>query len=107
MVISYNQNLHFIIHCKKTPKTMIQFISSYSDTTKISHNDMNIEFIAEVYAYLYYWKHESKIIAWNEIKTTNKFYDISNRFDGFFTTNAYNSSHFSPNYVFKNSFPLS
>jgi hypothetical protein len=39
IIIAYNHNLHFIIHCKKnkTPKVIVQFISSLSSTTKISH----------------------------------------------------------------------
>jgi hypothetical protein len=39
---------------------------------------MNIEFITEIYASLYYWKHESKIIAkshvllkWNQNNNKN------------------------------------
>ncbi len=35
-------------------------ISSYSDTTNNSHNNMNIKFIVEVCASLYYYKHELK-----------------------------------------------
>ncbi len=54
MVISYNLNLHFRIHCKKILKTRLKFISSYYDTTKKTHNNINIEFTAKVYASLYY-----------------------------------------------------
>ncbi len=36
-------------------------LSSYFDTTKNLQNDINIEFTIEVYASMYYWKHESKL----------------------------------------------
>ncbi len=45
MVISYNQNLHCKIHCKKTPKTKSQISSSYFNTPNNSHNNMNIELL--------------------------------------------------------------
>jgi len=55
MVISYNQNLHFRLHWKKQlEKKKSQFISSYSDTTNSSHNNMNKKLTIEVYASLYY-----------------------------------------------------
>jgi hypothetical protein len=40
------------MHCKKTPETILQLISSYFDTTKNSHNDINIEFIVGVIMFL-------------------------------------------------------
>jgi hypothetical protein len=58
MVISYNQNLHTLE--KTTQEKKSQFISSYSNTTNSSHNNMNKKLTIEIYASLYYWKHESK-----------------------------------------------
>ncbi len=51
MVISYNQNLHFRIHCTNfRNKIIIHFIIFW----------YYIKFIAKVCASLYYWEHKSK-----------------------------------------------
>jgi hypothetical protein len=52
MVISYNQNLHTLE--KTTQEKKSQFISSYSNTTNSSHNNMNKKLTIEIYASLYY-----------------------------------------------------
>jgi general stress protein 26 len=84
MVISYHQNLHLRVHYKnnKTLETKSQFISSYFDTKNNSHNNMDIEFFAEVCVSLFYYKHESKYnkipcFVEMKIKRTNKICDIS------------------------------
>jgi hypothetical protein len=52
MVISYNQNLHFRIHCKKPLEIKLKFISSYFDNNKNSNNNINIKIIAKVCFFL-------------------------------------------------------
>jgi hypothetical protein len=89
MVISYNQNLHFKIHCKKPLETRLQVISSYFDNTKKSQNNINIKIITKICASLYYWKlnqNYSRIPCFveNEIKTTNKICNISKQNMWFF-----------------------
>jgi hypothetical protein len=60
MVISYNQNLHFKIHCKKLQKQ--DYISFYHILILNNpHNNMNIKFIIKVCVSLYYYKYESKL----------------------------------------------
>ncbi len=56
MVIAYNQDLHFKIHYKKTPKTRLLFISSLQKFTQ----KMNIKFTIEV-CVSKLLKHESKL----------------------------------------------
>jgi hypothetical protein len=42
------------IYISENPKTKLQFISSYFDITKNSHNNINIKFTTKVYASPYY-----------------------------------------------------
>jgi hypothetical protein len=51
MVISYNQNMHFRIHCKKFQKQDYILIHDILILNN-SYNNMNIKFIIEVYAFL-------------------------------------------------------
>jgi hypothetical protein len=53
MVISYNQ-ICISEYIVKTLEQDYNSFSSYFDTTKKSHNDMNIEFTIEVCVSLYY-----------------------------------------------------
>jgi hypothetical protein len=67
-----NITIHFII---------IQYHKKFTQK-------MNIEFIAEVYASMYYWKHESKLhhnpmFCWKQSKTTLKFVLYQNKVCGF------------------------
>ncbi len=54
MVISYNQNLHLYIHCKKLLKQDYNSFCHILIFKKNSHNDMIIEFTVKVFAFLYY-----------------------------------------------------
>jgi hypothetical protein len=60
MVITYNHNLHFRIHCKNSKNNIIIHFIIIWYYKKFTQK-MNIKFIVEVCASLYYWKHESKL----------------------------------------------
>jgi hypothetical protein len=53
MVIAYNQNQHFKIHCKKIQKQIYNSFHYNLILQKI-HTKMNIKFIVEVCVSLYY-----------------------------------------------------
>jgi hypothetical protein len=54
MVITYNQNLHFKIHLYKNSKSNITFHFIIIQHYRKFIQKMNMEFIIEVYAFLYY-----------------------------------------------------
>ncbi len=68
MVISYNQNLHFKIQCKKNPEQNYNSFHYIFDITKNSHNNMNMQITAEVYTFLFQSKY-SKIPCFVERKS--------------------------------------
>jgi hypothetical protein len=63
------------MHCKKIQKQ--DYISFHHILIlNNSHNDINIKFIVEVYASLYYYKHESKLqqnpkFCWKKSQNNN------------------------------------
>jgi len=54
MVISYNQNLHFMIQCQKIQRQNYNSLHYIFDTIKDSHNNMDMEITAKVYTSLFY-----------------------------------------------------
>jgi hypothetical protein len=54
IIISYNWNLYIIIQCKKLLKQNYNSFQYISDTTKNSHNNMNLKIIAKVCTSLIY-----------------------------------------------------
>jgi hypothetical protein len=60
MVIAYNQNMHFRIHNEKLQK---QDYNSFHDSLTLQkiHTKDEHKITVKVYAFLYYYKHESKL----------------------------------------------
>jgi hypothetical protein len=56
MVISYNQTLHFRVYCWKIQRQNYNSVHYIFDTIENSHNNMDMEIVAEVCTYQFYWK---------------------------------------------------
>jgi hypothetical protein len=56
MVISYKQNLHFKIQCKKIQRKNYNLFHYIFHTTKNSHNNMNMKITTKFYTSLIYLK---------------------------------------------------
>ncbi len=54
MVISYNQNLHFKILCRKNPKQINNLFHYIINTIENSHNNMNMKITTKEYFFLFY-----------------------------------------------------
>jgi hypothetical protein len=78
MVISYNQNL-YLKQQSKNPETKLHFISLFFDTTKNSHNNMNMKIIVEICCLLktsikIQQKIPCSIEKWNQTSRLNLWY---------------------------------